>query len=206
MPPATITFIKLRALLEHRAELESHTSEAIKQQYWLKHKSISKLLPDDSFLTVEWDLLSCIKYAVLSYSWRQATWGDLLTALESRPGLLKLLWIDVFCLNQSGAVDIMDTIKESSNIYAQAAQYHVLGFHTFDRGWHRSLSRGPSVPVTRQLCLALRELVTFSRHSPRAHAPRQVPERVWIRNCGAHHLPYGVPQGRPRQASRPDLL
>ena len=210
MPPATITFIKLRALLEHRAELQAHTSEGIKQQHWLKHKSISKLLPDDAFLTVEWELLPCIKYAVMSYSWRQATWGDLLTALEARPGLLKLLWIDVFCLNQSGTVDIMYTIKESSNIYAQAAQYHVLGFRTFDRGWHRSLSR--VAEAQRQLLGALGwELVTSWRrrkacHSARAHSPRQVPERVWIRNCGAHHLPYGVPQGRPRQASRRDLL
>ena len=84
MPPAEIVFVKVQALREHYEDLAPHTSVAIKREHWIKRKSISKLLPPNAFHTVKWEALTSIKYAVLSYSWRQATWGDLLTVTDAQ--------------------------------------------------------------------------------------------------------------------------
>ena len=81
------------------------------------------------------------KYTVLTYTWADSRWSEMLEAWLKLPekkldGLTddSLLWIDIFCLDQFHP-DKMDTIRKSADIYRYATKYYVIGLAIFDRVW-----------------------------------------------------------------------
>jgi len=81
------------------------------------------------------------EYTVLTYTWADSRWSEMLKAWLKLPeekldGLTddSLLWIDIFCLDQFHP-DKMDTIRKSADIYGYATRYYVIGLAIFDRVW-----------------------------------------------------------------------
>ena len=81
------------------------------------------------------------EYTVLTYTWADSRWSEMLKAWLKLPeekldGLTddSLLWIDIFCLDQFHP-DKMDTIRKSADIYRYATKYYVIGLAIFDRVW-----------------------------------------------------------------------
>ena len=80
-------------------------------------------------------------FTVLTYTWADSKWSEMLKAWLNLPeekleGLTddSLLWIDIFCLDQFHP-DKMDTIRKSADIYGYATKYYVIGLAIFDRVW-----------------------------------------------------------------------
>jgi hypothetical protein len=69
------------------------------------------------FVVVPFENLGSFPYSVLSYTWNDSKWGELVLALQKRlPGMLEegeeeeFFWLDIFCLDQFKA-DKMKSIR-----------------------------------------------------------------------------------------------
>ena len=134
----TIRMIRCDALLECKYfklrkdahEWESETSQAVLEKHWhSEKKSVDDIFPREAFVDVPWAELEKTKYAVLTYSWAECPWLELITALRTKGMFGKkanLAWIDIFCLDQNAA-DKMETIKRTPSIIGMATEHHVMG-------------------------------------------------------------------------------
>jgi len=93
------------------------------------------------FVWVTFEALHQKKYTVLTYTWADSPWEDIVDGLLKLPeekchGLSdgSPLWIDVFCLDQFHP-EKMCTIMKSEDIYSCATYYYVIGLAIFDRVW-----------------------------------------------------------------------
>ena len=93
------------------------------------------------FVVVTFENLESFPYSVLSYTWNDSKWRELVLALQKlKPGMLEegeeeeFFWLDIFCLDQFKA-DKMKSIFRSNEIYGWAVKYYVMGLAIFDRVW-----------------------------------------------------------------------
>ena len=93
------------------------------------------------FVVVTFENLESFPYSVLSYTWNDSKWRELVLALQKLlPGMLEegeeeeFFWLDIFCLDQFKA-DKMKSIFRSNEIYGWAVKYYVMGLAIFDRVW-----------------------------------------------------------------------
>ena len=146
------------------------TSHLIGEKYWPKSapfNQITSLLPAHAFYEMQWSTDGAfesggkpIGYGVLTYQW-SAPWPSIIHALKKIAFGVKYLWIDVFCLQQNlkdkygdaGDWRKMTTINQSSDIYARASEYHVLGVSVLDRGWCNMEVGSATVLLTPRRCL-----------------------------------------------------
>ena len=98
-------------------------------KHWREKRSVDDIFPPEVFVEVPWSQMKQTRYAVLTYSWGEAPWLELITALRKRGMFGKqadLAWIDIFCVDQN-ADDKMETIKRTASIVGMATEHHVMG-------------------------------------------------------------------------------
>ena len=90
------------------------------------------------FVVVTFENLEHFEYSVLSYTWNDSPWKELVGGLQLVLwpwGMKKVFfWLDIFCLDQFKA-DKMKSIFRSNAIYGWAVKYYVMGLAIFDRVW-----------------------------------------------------------------------
>ena len=91
------------------------------------------------FVVVTFEKLESFPYSVLSYTWNDSKWSELVGDDESGlktvlPEMCQFFWLDIFCLDQFSA-DKMKTIVRSAEIYEWASEYYGMGLGIFDRVW-----------------------------------------------------------------------
>ena len=96
------------------------------------------------FVVVTFDDLASVQYLVLSYTWNDSKWEELVgdCSDEGSHGLQaelpdmeeEFFWLDIFCLDQFCA-DKMESIKRSDEIYGWAHKYFGMGLAIFYRVW-----------------------------------------------------------------------
>ena len=129
-----VRLIKTKELVARTAHLNLTSSE-IKAQHWDMYGGISEIFDEDCFLDLSFRDLSKNDYAVITYVWDGSYWKDMSGVLEQKVNA-PYVWVDIFCLNQClPTSEKMRVIKESGNIYADAAEYHLLGLMCLDRLW-----------------------------------------------------------------------
>ena len=91
------------------------------------------------FVVVTFENLESFPYSVLSYTWNDSKWRELVLALQKLlPGMLEegeeeeFFRLDIFCLDQFKA-DKMESIFRSNEIYGWTV--NVMGLAIFDRVW-----------------------------------------------------------------------
>jgi hypothetical protein len=111
------------------------SSEIILDEFWMGRGNIFFLIPQDQFVQCSWSNLTKVKYAVLSYQWRNYWHAILKFIFDPRNGVkVEYIWIDVFCLNQLDG-NRMTTIRRSDEIYYNAHEYHLIELGSVFRGW-----------------------------------------------------------------------
>ena len=90
------------------------------------------------FVVVTFENLEHFEYSVLSYTWNDSPWKELVGGLQLVLwpwGMKKVFfWLDIFCLDQFCA-DKMESIVRSDEIYGWAQKYFGMGLAIFDRVW-----------------------------------------------------------------------
>jgi hypothetical protein len=135
---------------EYLATMQEHYKKrggAKSQDVWSGGPPQMKIMEElamfktDDFQWITFEQLLVTVYIVLTYTWADSKWSEMLRAWlrlpqEKLDGLTddSLLWIDIFCLDQFHR-DKMGTIVKSAEIYGYAAKYYVFGLAIFDRVW-----------------------------------------------------------------------
>jgi hypothetical protein len=129
-----VRLVKTKELIARTAHLDL-TSNGIFNQHWKTYGGISEIFDEDCFLDLRLRDLSKNDYAVLTYVWEGSYWKDMSGVLKQKVNA-PYVWVDIFCLNQClPTSEKMRVIKESGSIYADAAEYHLLGLMCLDRLW-----------------------------------------------------------------------
>ena len=125
---------------EHLAEMQAKHSDGGGSQMEIMQK-LGMFEDTGAFEWITFEQLPKTEYTVLTYTWADSKWSEMLKAWLNLPeekleGLTddSLLWIDIFCLDQFHP-DKMDTIRKSADIYGYATKYYVIGLAIFDRVW-----------------------------------------------------------------------
>lgn len=100
LPPATLTLIHLEAIVEalprlvHEITNEPATSLDI-VRVWEKDKCLDNVIPKSAFEEVPWSEIQRDKttYGVMTYSWSDATWADLVPLLKKN-ARCERMWIE----------------------------------------------------------------------------------------------------------------
>ena len=127
---------------EHLAEMQAkHSEGGGSQMEIMKKLGMFEEGATGAFVWITFKRLPETIFTVLTYTWADSKWSEMLKAWLNLPkekldGLTddSLLWIDIFCLDQFHP-DKMDTIRKSADIYGYATRYYVIGLAIFDRVW-----------------------------------------------------------------------
>lgn len=127
---------------EHLAEMQAkHSEGGGSQMEIMKKLGMFEEGATGAFVWITFKRLPETIFTVLTYTWADSKWSEMLKAWlflpkEKLDGLTddSLLWIDIFCLDQFHP-DKMDTIRKSADIYGYATRYYVIGLAIFDRVW-----------------------------------------------------------------------